>query len=102
MSKLIPIFCVEDYLEEKLNYDVMTIIMNFVYFFNFRKNNSFIIDQIKSICGEFDYLKWAYLNSRHITKPPDYIYMFLLIKNREKISTNYKYTKRDCIYTLTY
>ena len=91
---------IEEYLISKLNYDVVDIIMKLVYMHNHKYLTGYCNCQIVSIAKEYDYLMDAYERHHNISKPPEYVCMFILMKNREKISTNYIKTKRDITYDI--
>jgi hypothetical protein len=89
-----------EFLISKLNYDVVDIIMKLVYIHNHKYLTGYCNCQIVSIAKEYDYLMYAYQQHQQISKPPEYVCMFILMKNREKISTNYVKTKRDVSYEI--
>jgi len=91
---------IEDYLINKLNYDVVTIIMDKVYKLNYTHLLSYCNIQLLNINKEYHYLMEVYKRHQRINKPPEYVRMFILMKNREKISTNYTKTKRDQTYNI--
>jgi hypothetical protein len=75
-------------LEEKLNYDVVCIIKDFLDILNHKDKLIYCMDQIKSINDEHTYLLWAYDNHSSSISPEPIINKFILNSNNNKIKIN--------------
>ena len=90
------------YLTNLSNYDVATLIMDHLNFKNHSLIFKYSVDQIKYLKKEFNYI--TYIKKFGVGANyywcPDLMSQFILLKNREKISTNFKRIKKDCIYEI--
>jgi hypothetical protein len=87
-----------------LNNDVALIIINQLNFRNHSLKLKYCVDQINFLNKEFDYIIYIKKNGQSFNYNwcPDLKCQFILLKNREKMSTNFKKIKKDCIYGYIY
>ena len=89
------------FFNEKLNADVTEIIFEKIFFANYIYNLNSCLAQIRNINKDFLYYHNVRLTGRYnLWDAPRIVSQFILLKNREKISINYKRTKRDKIYEI--